>query len=252
MCDSVGDLNLKPAAIAAFLLPRGTYDHFTPYVRGVRILRPRRGQGLHRRREPGSGRRAADQHPRRADRRGIPARHQRHRRRGPADPGNVDHAAARRAQRPGDRRPRRPHQRPGPLRDRLTVRSGLAASQVQERAHDAPNGSQLIGCHNAKAAPEALMGHRAQVFGPGEGGQLAQARCLRSDRDLMAQAPIPARYRHHEDHTVRQREVQRAGDDDDWPAAALFRGDDRVQVGQPDIAGAERLTHSSPSPSAVV
>jgi hypothetical protein len=49
-------------------------------------------------------------------------------------------------------------------------------SEIQERAQDAPHGGQLIGCDGAKAVVEALICHRPHVFGPGEGGKLAQAR----------------------------------------------------------------------------
>jgi hypothetical protein len=49
-------------------------------ARGVRLLRARRGQGLHRGRPPSSSAAAADQHPRRPARRGLHPRDERHRR----------------------------------------------------------------------------------------------------------------------------------------------------------------------------
>jgi len=68
----------------------------------------------------------------------------------------------------------------------------------------------------------------------------------------MAQSAVPAGDRYHEHDRVRQREVQRAGDDEDRSAASLFRSDDGVQVREPDITGSQWLAHSSPSPSAAV
>jgi hypothetical protein len=124
--------------------------------------------------------------------------------------------------------------------------------QVQERTQDAPDGGQLTGGDRAKTALETLVCHRARIFGPGEGGELAQAGRLRGDRNLMTQSAVPARDRYHEHDRMRQRQVQRAGNDDDRPAAGLFRSDDGIQVSEPDIAGPQRLAHSSPIPSPAV
>ena len=70
-------------------------------ARGVGLLRPGRGQGLHRRRRDRDRRPAADQHPRRPAGRGLHPRHERHRRgRAPAarhvgQPGRRRRACAR-------------------------------------------------------------------------------------------------------------------------------------------------------------
>lgn len=124
--------------------------------------------------------------------------------------------------------------------------------QVQERAQDAPNGGQLAWGDSTETVIETLVCHRARVFWLGEGGELAQARRLRSDRDLMPQPAVPARDRYHEHDRMRQRQVQRAGDDNDRSAAGLFRSDDGIQISEPDIAGPQRLAHSPSSPSPAV
>ena len=124
--------------------------------------------------------------------------------------------------------------------------------QVEKRAQDAPDGGQLTGSNGAETVVEALVRYRARVLRPGEGGKFAQARRLRGDRNLMPQSPVPACDRYHEYHRMRQRQVQRAGNDDDRAAASLFRSDDGAQVCEPDVAGPQRLTHSSPSPSPAV
>ena len=142
-----------------------------------------------------------------------------------------------------------------PRRAENLLKSAVLASaylQIQERTQDAPHGGQLIRRDGAKTAVKALICHRARVFGPGEGGKLAQAGRLRGDRNLVTQAPVPARDGYHEDDRVRQRQVQRARNDDDRPAASLFRSDDRIQVSQPDIARTQRLAHSLSSPSPAV
>ena len=128
----------------------------------------------------------------------------------------------------------------------------MAGSEIQECAQDAPHGEQLIGCDGAKAVVEALICHRPHVFGPGEGGKLAQARRWRSDRNLVTKAPVPARDGYHEDDRMRQGQVPRSGNDDDRPPASLLRSDDGIKVGQPYIARPQRLAHSwfSPSPTA--
>lgn len=134
-----------------------------------------------------------------------------------------------------------------------TRQSGVPANlQVEECAEDAPYGGEFPGRDRAETLVEALICHRPGVFGPGEGRELAQAGRLRGDRDLMTQPPVPAGNRHHKDDRVRQHQVPRAGDDNDRAAACLFRSDDRIQVSQPDIAGPQRLAHSSSSPSPVV
>ena len=56
---------------------------------GIRLLQARRGEGLHRGRRHRARRPAADQHPRRPARRGVPARHERHRRGRAPDPRHV-------------------------------------------------------------------------------------------------------------------------------------------------------------------
>jgi len=129
---------------------------------------------------------------------------------------------------------------------------GLAVAtnlQIQERAQDAPYGSQFIRSDRAKTAVKALICHRPRVLGPGEGGELAQARRLRSDRNLVTKTPVPARDGYHEDDRMRQRQVQRAGNDDNRPPAGLFRSDDRIQVSEPHVTRTQRLAHSSSSPS---
>jgi hypothetical protein len=122
-------------------------------------------------------------------------------------------------------------------------------SKIQECAQDAPHGGQLIGCDGAKTAVKALICHRPRVFGPGEGGKLAKARRLRSDRNLVTKAPVPARDGYHKDDRMRHCQVPRAGNDDDRPPASLFRSDDGIEVGQPHIARTQWLAHSSSSPS---
>jgi hypothetical protein len=79
----------------------------------------------------------------------------------------------------------------------------MAGLQIQECVQDAPHGGQLIGCDGAEAVVEALICHRPHVFGPGEGGKLAQARRWRSDRNLMTKAAVLARYGNHEDYRMR-------------------------------------------------
>ena len=128
----------------------------------------------------------------------------------------------------------------------------IANLQIQECAQDAPHGGELIGSDGAKAAVKALICHGPRVFGPGEGGKLAQARRLRSDRNLVTKAPVPARDGHREHDRMWQRQVQRAGNDNDRSSASLFRSDDGIQVGQPHIARAQWLAHSSSSPSPTV
>ena len=63
------------------------YDRFTPFVlvqlEEFGFCRAGGGRGLRRRRRARPGRQAADQHPRRATRRGLHPRHERHRRRRP-------------------------------------------------------------------------------------------------------------------------------------------------------------------------
>jgi hypothetical protein len=121
--------------------------------------------------------------------------------------------------------------------------------QIQECVQDAPHGGQFIRSHGAKTAVKALMCDRPRVFGPGERGKLAQTRRLRSDRNLVTKAPVPARDWYHEHDRMWQRQVERAGNDDDRPSASLLRSDDGIQVGQPHIARAQWLAHSSSSPS---
>jgi len=72
---------------------------------------------------------------------------------------------------------------------------------------DAPHGGQLIGRDGAKTAVKALVRYRSRVFGPREGGKLAQTRRLRSDRNLVTKAPVPARDGYHEDDPMRQCQV---------------------------------------------
>src|ERR1700680_1595628 len=125
----------------------------------------------------------------------------------------------------------------------------IADLQIQECAQDAPHGGQFIGSDGAKTAVKALIYHRPRVFRPGEGGKLAQARRLRSDRNLVTKAPVPARDGYRGYHLIGQRQGQWAGKKDDRPSASLFRSDDGIQVGQPHIAWAQWLAHSSSSPS---
>jgi len=117
----------------------------------------------------------------------------------------------------------------------------MAGSEIQECAQNAPHGEQFIGCDSAKAVVEALICHRPHVFGPGEGGKLAQARRWRSDRNLVTKAPVPARDGYHEDDRMRQGQMPRSGNDDDRPPASLLRSDDRIKVSQPYIARPQRL-----------
>ena len=65
-------------------------------ARGARLLRPRRGQGLHRGRRDRGRRPAAAQHPRRPARRGLHPRHERHRRGRPPAPRHVGQPGPRR------------------------------------------------------------------------------------------------------------------------------------------------------------
>ena len=139
-----------------------------------------------------------------------------------------------------------------PVRQPGSLSSWIVNLQIQECAQDAAHGGQLIGRDGAKTAVKTLICHRPRVFGPGEGGKLAQARRLRSDRNLVTKAPIPARDGYHQYDRMRQRQVQRAGNDDDRAPTSLFRSDDGIQVGQPHVTRTQWLAHSSPSPSPTV
>ncbi len=75
-------------------------------ARGARLLRPRRGPRLHRRRRHRDRRPAAAEHPRRPARRGLHPRHERHRRGRPPGPRHLGQ--------PGPRRPTTSSSPPAP------------------------------------------------------------------------------------------------------------------------------------------
>ena len=78
---------------------------------GARLLRARRGQGLHRRRRDRAGRPPAGQPARRPARRGLHPRHERHCRGGPPGPRHLGQPGPRRRPGPGHGGHRRSHQR---------------------------------------------------------------------------------------------------------------------------------------------
>src|SRR6266508_3066330 len=67
-----------------------------------------------------------------------------------------------------------------PVRQPGCLSAWIAKLQIQECTQDAAHGGQLIGGDGAKTAIKSLICYRPRVFGPGERGELAQARRLRS------------------------------------------------------------------------